>query len=92
MRIGFLERRHGTHRRLATTRPAEEGAMKPAITGQDRVDHDERFVHNWRVLQLTRLGVSRPLAETCADRIDWHQVARLRQRGWRPQLAVRIVG
>ena len=65
--------------------------MKPVITGQDSMDHDERSVHNWCVSQLTRLGISRPLAETYADRIDWHQVARLVQRGCPPQLALRIV-
>jgi hypothetical protein len=65
--------------------------MKPVITGQDSMDHDERSVHNWRVSQLTRLGISRPLAEIYADRIDWHQVARLVRRGCPPQLALRIV-
>jgi hypothetical protein len=60
--------------------------MKPAITG-----HDDMLVHNWRVSQLTRLGVSGPLAEIYADRIDWHQIARLVQRGCPPHLALRIV-
>jgi len=48
-------------------------------------------VHNWRVSQLTRLGISRPLAEIYADNIDWHQIARLVQRGCPPHLALRIV-
>ena len=48
-------------------------------------------MHNWRVSQLTRLGIPGPLAEISADRIDWHQVARLVQRGCPPQLALRIV-
>jgi hypothetical protein len=65
--------------------------MKPVITGQDSMDDDERSVHNWRVSQLTGLSISRPLAETYADRIDWHQVARLVQRGCPSQLALRIV-
>ena len=46
---------------------------------------------NWRVSRLTRLGIPGPLAEIYADRIDWHQVARLVQRGCPPQLALRIV-
>jgi hypothetical protein len=54
-------------------------------------DHDDLLVHNWRVSQLTRLGVPRPLAEIYADRIDWHQVARLVQRGCPARLALRIV-
>jgi hypothetical protein len=66
--------------------------MKPATTSQDSMDDDDRSVHNWRVSQLARLGISRPVAETCADRVDWHQVARLVQRGCPPQLALRIIG
>ena len=31
------------------------------------------------------------LAEIYADQIDWHQVARLVQRGCPPQLALRII-
>jgi len=42
---------------------------------------EELLVHNWRVDRLTRLGVPGSLAEVCADRLDWHQVARLVQRG-----------
>jgi hypothetical protein len=54
-------------------------------------DRDELLVHNWRVLQLTRLGIPTSLAEIYADRIDWHQVARLVQRGCPARLALRIV-
>lgn len=66
--------------------------MELPITGNGTVDRDRSSVHNWRVLQLTRLGLSRPLAEVYADRIDWHQIARLVQRGCPPRLALRIVG
>jgi len=31
------------------------------------------------------------LAEAYGDRLDWHQVARLVQRGCPPELALRIV-
>jgi hypothetical protein len=48
-------------------------------------------VHDWRVSQLIRLGIPGALAEVYADRIDWHQVARLVRRGCPPQLALRIV-
>ena len=40
--------------------------------------------------RLTRLGVPGALAEIYADRLDWHQVARLVQRGCPPRLALRI--
>ena len=48
------------------------------------------LVHNWRVARLTRLGIPRALAEVYADRLDWHQVARLVQHGCPPPLALRI--
>jgi hypothetical protein len=54
-------------------------------------DRDHLLVHNWRVSQLTRLGIPGSLAEIYADRIDWHQVARLVQRGCPARLALRIV-
>ena len=54
-------------------------------------DRDELLVHNWRVSQLTRLGIPWGLAENYADRVDWHQVARLVQRGCPARLALRIV-
>ena len=52
---------------------------------------DEKlFVHHWRVARLTGLGIPGPLAEVDADHLDWHQVARLVQRGCPPRLALRI--
>jgi hypothetical protein len=65
--------------------------MEPLTTGHDAISGDESPVHNWRVSQLERLGLSGPLAEIYADRIDWHQVARLVERGCPPWLALRIV-
>ena len=66
--------------------------MEPPITGPEAIGHDESPVHNWRVSQLKRLGVLGPLAEIDADRIDWHQMARLVRYGCPPRLALRIVG
>ena len=57
----------------------------------EAIDDGEGLVHQWRVTQLTRLGIPGPLAEAEADHVDWHQVARLVQRGCPPMLAVRIV-
>ena len=51
----------------------------------------ELAVHKWRVSQLTRLGVPATLAEVYADRLDWHQIAKLVHRGCPPRLALRIV-
>jgi hypothetical protein len=64
--------------------------MEP-FTVHHAIDHDESAVHNWRVSQLERLGIPGPLAETYADRIDWHQIDRLVRRGCPPHLALRIV-
>ena len=52
------------------------------MTTHKGLDEEELLVHNWRVDRLTRLGVPGSLAEVYADRLDWHQVARLVQRGW----------
>jgi hypothetical protein len=54
-------------------------------------DADDSIVREWRVTQLRRLGVPDALAEVDADYADWHQVARLVQRGCSPELAMRIV-
>jgi hypothetical protein len=64
---------------------------EPVMTTQP-VDEEELLVHNWRVARLTRLGIPRALAEVYADRLDWHQVARLVQHGCPPRLALRIAG
>jgi len=65
--------------------------METPTAGRCAADRDELIVHNWRVSQLTRLGIPGSLAEIYADRIDWHQVAGLVQRGCPPRLALRIV-
>jgi hypothetical protein len=65
--------------------------MEPPATGHDAISREEPSVHDWRVSQLRRLGLSGSLAEIYADRIDWHQVARLVQHGCPPRLALRIV-
>jgi len=53
---------------------------------------EELEVHAWRVSQLTRLGLAWPAAEAVADRVDWHEVAKLVQHGCPAALAVTIVG
>lgn len=64
--------------------------MELTTTIEQVMDREERSVHDWRVLQLTRLGISAVLAEIYADRIDRHQVARLVQCGCPLRLALRI--
>jgi hypothetical protein len=67
---------------IMTTHGAIEGGA---------VEGEELLVHDWRVDRLTRLGVPGSLAQVYADRLDWHQVARLVQRGCPPRLALRII-
>ena len=63
---------------------------EPIMTTHKALDEEELLVHDWRVDRLTRLGVPGSLAEIYADRLDWHQVARLVQYGCPPRLALRI--
>jgi hypothetical protein len=63
----------------------------PAIARHEAIDRDELLVHDWRVTQLTRLGIPGLLAEGAASRVDWHEIAKLVQRGCPPLLALRIV-
>jgi hypothetical protein len=62
-----------------------------AVLRHETIDDDELLVHEWRVTQLTRLGVPGPLADAAADHVDWHQVAKLVRHGCPPRLALRIV-
>ena len=63
----------------------------PTIARHEAIDRDELLVHEWRVRQLTRLGIPGLLAEGAASRVNWHEIARLVQRGCPPLLALRIV-
>jgi hypothetical protein len=65
------------------------GTKSPvSTTGEDK---EATAVHAWRVLQLTELGLDRPVADEIADKVDWHEVARLVRQGCPPSLAVAIV-
>jgi len=67
--------------------------MEPtrAAARHETIEHNERPVHQWRMAQLARLGIPRPLAEVVADHVDWYEIAALVQRGCAPRLALRIV-
>jgi hypothetical protein len=57
---------------------------------QETINREGRRLHEWRVAQLVRLGITESLAEVNADNVDWHQIARLVQSGCPPRLALRI--
>jgi hypothetical protein len=64
------------------------------ITEPDDADRDqdeEQVVWQWRAQQLHRLGLSSLLAHTFAAVVDWHEFARLVDRGCSPELALEIV-
>jgi hypothetical protein len=65
--------------------------MKTSTVDHEATAHTEPHVHEWRATQLRRLGIPDLLAEIYADRVDWHQTARLVQRGCPPRLALRIL-
>jgi hypothetical protein len=68
--------------------------MEPALIDATDLGDDlgaQVAVHAWRAEQLRRLGLRSMLAERFADRIDWHEFARLVKRGCTPELALEIV-
>jgi hypothetical protein len=68
--------------------------MDPTLIATDdrEVETEEtRLVHAWRTEQLRRLGLHRIIAEAFADRVDWHALAELIDRGCSPELALDIV-
>ena len=65
--------------------------MEPPVTVHETIKDEKLLVHNWRAAQLKHLGIPEPLAETCADHLDWHEIAHLVHRGCPPLLALRII-
>jgi hypothetical protein len=53
-------------------------------------ESEEIRVYAWRVEQLARLGLSTVIADVVANFVDWHEVARLVQKGCPPELALEI--
>ena len=53
-------------------------------------DEDER-VYAWRVERLSGLGLSNIVASAVAPLVDWHEIARLVERGCSAELALEIV-
>jgi hypothetical protein len=81
---------------VPTRRPTiqEDRPMEPmSLPAHDFADpsEEELLVHAWRTEQLGRLGVHRLLAESFADLVDWHALAKLVERGCSPELALEIV-
>jgi hypothetical protein len=56
----------------------------------DRSD-EEAAVNEWRAERLVQLGISAIVAQAVAGFVDWHDLARLVDRGCSPELALEIV-
>jgi hypothetical protein len=67
--------------------------MEPLVIPTDELDHKDegRLVRAWRVEQLRNLGLPYLLADSFADRLDWHALASLVERGCPLHLALDIV-
>ena len=57
----------------------------------DQKDREKRLVRDWRVEQLRNLGLPYVLADSFADRVDWHALASLVDHGCPLHLALDIV-
>ena len=62
-----------------------------AAARRKEIGQEDGAVHDWRVSQLIRLGLARPVAEVVADTVDWHDIAKLVKLGCPAALAVTIV-
>ena len=52
---------------------------------------EDACVYAWRVERLSGLGLSNLVASAVAPLVDWHEIARLVERGCSPELALEIV-
>ena len=69
---------------------ASETGIEIEIEYQLAYDEDA-LVHDWRVEQLVKLGISKIVPQAAATLVDWHELARLVDRGCSPALALEIV-
>lgn len=60
------------------------------LTVESATENEERRVYAWRIEQLAKLGLSTLIADAVADVVDWHEVARLVDKGCPPELALEI--
>jgi hypothetical protein len=67
-----------------------DGPMEDTIDIEIEQESEEVRIHQWRVEQLARLGLSTVIAHAVATFVDWHDVARLVERGCPLDLALEI--
>lgn len=81
----------------AILEPEHTNAKEPIVNELAEIDveaeesDEDARVHEWRVEQLSRLGLSYAIASAVATFVDWHEIARLVDRGCSADLALEIV-
>ena len=64
--------------------------MEEPIAIEMEKESEEVRIYAWRVEQLAKLGLSTVIAHAVATFVDWHDVARLVEKGCPPELALEI--
>jgi hypothetical protein len=64
--------------------------MEALIDIEIEKESEEVRINAWRVEQLAKLGLPRVIANAVATFVDWHDVARLVEKGCPPDLALEI--
>jgi hypothetical protein len=64
--------------------------MEELIDSGIQKESEDARVYAWRVEQLGKLGFSTVIADAVANVVDWHEIARLVQKGCPPELALEI--
>ena len=64
--------------------------MEEPIDIEMEKESEEVRIYAWRVEQLAKLGLSTVIANAVATLVDWHDVARLVEKGCPPELALEI--
>jgi hypothetical protein len=69
-----------------------ENVWAVELNGVEIQESDEDAqVYAWRVERLSCVGLSNIVASAVAPFVDWHEIARLVERGCSPELALEIV-
>jgi hypothetical protein len=77
---------------LPNTNPKESIVDQLAeVEVETEESEEDGRVYEWRVEQLSGLGLSHVIASAVASFVDWHEIARLVEHGCPPELALEIV-
>ena len=88
--LDAIEPQPGDAPKRTITKPKEH-TMYQVVDIETEENEEEQLVYAWRVEQLVKLGLSNFIASAIATFVDWHEIARLVERGCPPELALEIV-